>query len=586
MWDGEIESRTFERCARNESPPQWVIELTYLLGVGLRVVLTAGKRGQGSVEGQRVRKAQLCVSFRIVSHRLSIPSDTLCSSSTSKLPTDSSRPPMPSRQSTDEPDTKAMGSIADRMKALKGGGMEVGPSNLSKAGHHDAPPSSHKAITMGGTSVTGGAGSFGPARKVEGPRPRTGSAQQADSHKARPVVPPKPQALRQHVPNSHGGPVTPTTPSSRHDSTASPPTRPHRSATSPPPLSSPSNPPDKLHASHSGPTSSIHSSSPSTNRLNAVSGPSSPRSVGLSPLTSPSKSARLLPQTSGLGAPPERESDLGDFEKAFPSLSEFGKQFAADDDPPPPIMGTIFEVDNEADSRAQAGASKSPNVPTKPLGPRELKKAPSRDGSGDSADLSFPSVPAFPDIPSHRPNGLPPPPANAKTLKGPEGEPPRAFRPPSPDMGADLKRSASTPNVATLMDDDAETFPVAPSEVSKPLPPPMPPSLRTSAQPNGDEPPLRAEPSPSNGPPPAAPTEPSRSVPPPVQFEKPKFPLSNSIEPDTIRTYLLNPAVDVLVLDVRPEEECQSGHVGQEYEERGAKVTVVWIDPTVLLRDG
>jgi ubiquitin carboxyl-terminal hydrolase 8 len=48
----------------------------------------------------------------------------------------------------------------------------------------------------------------------------------------------------------------------------------------------------------------------------------------------------------------------------------------------------------------------------------------------------------------------------------------------------------------------------------------------------------------------------------------------------------VNPAVDMVILDVRGEEDFGRGHVGQEYEERGAKVRIVWVDPTVLMRDG
>jgi len=66
---------------------------------------------------------------------------------------------------------------------------------------------------------------------------------------------------------------------------------------------------------------------------------------------------------------------------------------------------------------------------------------------------------------------------------------------------------------------------------------------------------------------------------------KPKFPLSNSVDPDTLRTYFHNPSVDILLLDARNEEEYQRGYVGQEYEGRGAKMNVVWIDPTILMRN-
>jgi ubiquitin carboxyl-terminal hydrolase 8 len=67
---------------------------------------------------------------------------------------------------------------------------------------------------------------------------------------------------------------------------------------------------------------------------------------------------------------------------------------------------------------------------------------------------------------------------------------------------------------------------------------------------------------------------------------KPNFPFTSSITPDTLRSYFMNAAVDVLIVDVRPSEEFQKGFVGTEYVERGCKVNVVWIDPTVLMRPG
>lgn len=82
---------------------------------------------------------------------------------------------------------------------------------------------------------------------------------------------------------------------------------------------------------------------------------------------------------------------------------------------------------------------------------------------------------------------------------------------------------------------------------------------------------------PTPGPPP--PREPTKEV------AKPKFPLTNAIEPELLRSYFLDPSVDILLLDVRVEEEFQRSHVGEEYEARGAKVKVVWMDGTVLMRN-
>jgi ubiquitin carboxyl-terminal hydrolase 8 len=66
---------------------------------------------------------------------------------------------------------------------------------------------------------------------------------------------------------------------------------------------------------------------------------------------------------------------------------------------------------------------------------------------------------------------------------------------------------------------------------------------------------------------------------------KPKFPFSNSVEPELLRSYILNPSVNLLLLDVRSEEEFQKGYVGKEYEPKGYPVHVTWVDPTVLLRN-
>lgn len=85
-------------------------------------------------------------------------------------------------------------------------------------------------------------------------------------------------------------------------------------------------------------------------------------------------------------------------------------------------------------------------------------------------------------------------------------------------------------------------------------------------------------------PPASEPAQPAQPAPKPK--EKPKFPFSNSITPDELREYFLNPSVEMLFLDIRPEDEWEKGYVGKEYEKRGARVEVVWLDPTVLLREG
>lgn len=72
----------------------------------------------------------------------------------------------------------------------------------------------------------------------------------------------------------------------------------------------------------------------------------------------------------------------------------------------------------------------------------------------------------------------------------------------------------------------------------------------------------------------------------PVKAKRPDFPLSMTITPELLRSYFLNLSVDILLLDVRPEDEFQRGYVGHQYVDRGCRINVVWIDPTILMRDG
>lgn len=72
----------------------------------------------------------------------------------------------------------------------------------------------------------------------------------------------------------------------------------------------------------------------------------------------------------------------------------------------------------------------------------------------------------------------------------------------------------------------------------------------------------------------------------PTKSSLPDFAFTNSITPETLRTYFLNLSVDVLLLDVRAEKDHDVGYVGAEYIDRGCKINTVWIDPTVIMRPG
>jgi ubiquitin carboxyl-terminal hydrolase 8 len=223
------------------------------------------------------------------------------------------------------------------------------------------------------------------------------------------------------------------------------------------------------------------------------------------------------------------------FERQFPSLSEFGKQFEAEDFKP--------------------GANGL-------VGPFE------RVNLEDDEDIKLPDVPDFPDLPSV-PDGLPSrsetlPPAPARPDKSElDDEASRALSPPRAVV--DVPRPASTANVASLPEQESRSPPAA---------------LRTGKPSSGPTLPAPVFPEPKPAPPP--PAQPDAAV--PALPPKPKYPLSNAIDPETIRSYIINPSAQILLLDLRSEEEYKRGYVGKEYEPKGYNVAAMWLDPTVLMR--
>lgn len=490
-----------------------------------------------------------------------------------------------------------MGSIADRMKALSGKGMDVGPSSkrMSK-GLSGSPTVAHKSAAMGGMSVTGGAGTFGPARMVgEEQRPPAASSLASDhpfGDGHRPAIAPKPKH-----------PVEPSSPAQKATPSAQPPAPTTQIAAQSAQFTSQSPPAHEREpsiqqtvtgsSSRSGKSMGSQDKTSSSAVPIRAPSPQSPRpdNTNITPpslpnrpmvsnagskaeIAQPEPSAHAIqpsfPQISlhsgamsngnPSAASPRLPDRLDGFEKAFPSLDEFGKQFEVEESP------------NGAYPFEREGQPSTPQ-PAPPNG--------DRPNGGNFPHLSLPDTPSFPDLPSAptgRP-GLPPPPSRPDSLKSPET---KGLGPPSAD--APLKRSASTANVSTLA---GPTDLLSDSPTSEfPPEPPAPPAILRPSEPVQTRSPEIRDPSPSLSfpvakptPGPLAPKEPSKKL------TKPKFPFSNSIEPDTIRTYLLNPAVDILLLDTRSEEEYQRSHVGQEYEARSAKVTVVWMDPTVLMRN-
>ncbi|WVF68021.1 hypothetical protein IAT40_002783 [Kwoniella sp. CBS 6097] len=512
----------------------------------------------------------------------------------------SSSRPTPSRNPSG-PEVKNMGSIADRMKALGGHGMDVGSSSRRISRDIAPPPSQpstsrptpHTSANVPSTTTVNGhmngntasaGGNLGSLRTTNAnANPSSNRERSGSTASLRSIA----SINHQHAVRSPVNAVSedkPSPPTVQQSVTGSS-TRSRRST----------NPTELERPSAAAPNYSTLSPSVPAHRVVSPSASAEP-----GPSSKPAHPLPTIPQTTPRRDPrPEElhEADLStntlkDFEKAFPSLSEFGKQGA-------PISGL-------------------PNGAVK-YNRHDLTLQEDVDGESDEgkqkSEIILPDVPSFPNLPSaptDRP-GLsthPGPPARAETTN-PNGERSsptenKALSPPAPEPGAGLKRPASTPNVATLPGDvdllsdepvlegDRDKHPSRP-------PAPVPPNHGPTTLPNGV---VKDSISPTLSFPVAVPTPPpgqtssltkpreSQHPLPPTpqsqpqpQAQKPKFPFTNSIEPDGLRSYILNPAVEVLILDVRSQEEFQRGYVGREYEAR-AKVDIVWIDPLVLLRDG
>ena len=521
-----------------------------------------------------------------------------------------------------------MGSIADRMKALSGKGMDVGSSakriskDLSPAAHLPLLP--NKAVT-GASSITGGAGTYGPCRMV-------GNGQNGDTNTTRdsvstieehststaakkPSIHPKPQ----HV-TSPTSPIIPSEPpqedtvpvqqtvtgSSSRSRRSTGRSEPGSGGISPYPTSNwpITSPPVQSHPTlspiPSGSTSEPQApSQPSNSRFPLPTLPTIPHSPAARQVSSATSSTSPSPTKSPLAPVKSVSADnLDEFEKAFPSLSEFGKQFDTDTAPGPP--NGFYPFERDPDSSNSVSVSGLPGV--KPTHSGDERQT-IYDDNLARPEISLPEVDGLPDLPSapttrlpapSARHGLPPPPARPGDLRMSE-EP--GLGPPSPDMGAGIKRPASTPNAATL---PGTYVPGSSPELRDPTlatiyPRPPLPAI-PGRSPNGQTSDRSSHGGPSRSPPPVFPVA-QPLLPPPSSTTKeatttkalatkPNFPLANSVDCDTLRSYILNPAVDLLMLDVRSEEEFERGHVGQEYEARGAKVRVVWLDPTVIMRDG
>ncbi|WVQ85882.1 hypothetical protein IAT38_008050 [Cryptococcus sp. DSM 104549] len=517
--------------------------------------------------------------------------------------------PGPSR-SPSGPDVHTIGNLKDRMAALQGRGMAVETTASSKR-HSDMPPPTAppKPAALSAAAAAGRARSgSGSSAKTSGSG-GTGGKQVLVTASSRPLPHPQPHQLANAGHGKEDRPAVVTAAHTPHESAPAPQSgsagsgRSRRSTLTSedhrqgglgvsPTVSSPlagSPLPSPTVAVNGGPSRSPLPTSPY---------PASPAYHAPSPrlVASPVPVARHTPSPQPV-QPPANGSDNveADFERAFPSLSEFGKQWDTPVDLPP--------LPNPHPP-PQTNGHAHPNGPRQNSRPSPIHEDHS---DHDNSPTDIPGLPNFPSIPTTLPSvptalpsnpmnlprhNLPPPPSRPDFTPRVSEDGLGRVSPPTADSGTGfgVNRPASTPNVASLslsergpvpggsgsgdlLNDDGEGMGngVQPDKITQ---------WRTQVHPPA---------SPLNFPV-AKPTPPPRDpakLPPAAAQQPKKFPLTNAVTDDDLRGYFLSPGVEMLILDVRSEEEFKRGYVGIEYEPRlRAKINVVWIDPTVLLRDG
>lgn len=293
-------------------------------------------------------------------------------------------------------------------------------------------------------------------------------------------------------------------------------------------------------------------------------------------------------------SPSDSDAALAHFEQSFPSIDTFATQFES----PPEII-----VPTPVPAPAPTGVA----VPKRSPLPEIPRSKPSEV---DLPELpSFPSFPSLPSVPTDLPGQprppLPPPPAPIdpkdvvpsppspdldSEIRRPASQPAEtkkdeAFSPPTEELSAlDLESSVATAKPIPPAPDHQLRFDAAKKPPPETMPVPSPrhedsslaPSPRTSSR-------AVAQPSTSPGSGSTAVAIPGYS---PTHAGKPTFPRTNVLEPNDLRTYFMNFDVDVLLLDVRSEDEWKKSYVGAEYYNRGCHINVVWIDPTIIMRSG
>lgn len=501
-----------------------------------------------------------------------------------------------------EPDTSSGGSIAARLAALKGAGMQVGVSNkrTSRDLAHSQPATPATGNTF--SSYTTANHQTPPlSGNASAPYMSNGTSDSRRGSIASTNAPPA------HQPASRRGSVA-----SQNGAVGTQPT----GGSNPPPT-------PKLDSGLSLDTNKTGSSinsirsfdrfqqqqqqQPSSSNTSASYGvasphaPSAPRALPNLPnhgFKSPLPGMSLNPgsgsNSPSSGAPPtvnrpsrqnsssavagygtstkpeviQEDEEMAHFSTAFPSLTEFeGKpEFVQPAPPPhdgrPARKGSLPSADGQDLPRDDLGlTSMFPSAPsTAPGEKRRGSLGPPPIPSIELNDLPHvrsSDVPLVQDAKSSPPHGL----LSSLSVTEPVQRPSSL---PMPD-------SASTP----LHEKSYFPSPPLPSDLRSP---PLPQQLLPSEMPASASSEIRIKP-------PLPPIP--KAKPKALSTQKPTLPFTNSILPDTLYGYLQDPLLSLLVIDTRPWEEHQRGFIGKDMDlDEGRKVNAIWVDPTILARPG
>jgi hypothetical protein len=502
-------------------------------------------QGQGDIrhpENERCRtKLDKVTNQRVLLLYKAIDLDIPFTSQRSPVPIEPSNTPP---QQAEEPDVSAGGSIAARMAALRGAGMQVQTSH--KRVSRDLGGSASSGVTPNSAGLSAVSAMSGNRSPIMGSGKGSNTPVEQSGSRRGSVAgsqPYSPQTqLDQNKTGSSFTSIKSTHLPSRLHSTPHEPLQqafdqdlPGRSPASDEKAGYAVSPRSAARALPSVPTVSSHHHKASLPNL-PLSQPTSSfatyghlsngnSSANPSPTITPARSR----QNTISSAVPEQDDQMAHFSSQFPSLDEFEHKpdFAM------PLLSSVNGGERPWLPRQKSGNGRAVDRPD------------TITESGEDESDGF-KIPRLPSPPRNKPG--PPDIAGPNGLNGlgPPDVPQRPSSLPIPDTES-LNGGETSPGL---------------------------PALKPSA---------------ALGPPPLAPKPQFRSNGPVFSSDKPAIkpalPFTNSIMPRTLADYLDNAALKVLLIDTRSYNEHKSGWIGQDLQlPDGRTVDSVWVDPTILQR--